>query len=161
MLYVSAYLCSNHFIICDNAQIAYCRIDGKGAFLQTGPTYRDVYVISPYESIYRNVLCLLENAAYGLGNSNANAKWDHQSDTVFIENGLRQVELLLQLFAFFSDQWYVLMLYLKIVDYVLLTGNDSNMRNCITNFKDKFEHGEFVHGPGELRYYGMNLIQEE
>lgn len=59
------------------------RIGTNGAFLQTGPEQRDVYVISPNESKskYRNVLWILGTAAYGIINSNE--KWKHQSDELF------------------------------------------------------------------------------
>lgn len=49
----------------------------------------------------------------------------------------------------------------KIVDAIIPTGIDKEMRKFITNFNDSIELGEVVHRPGDLRYYDMNLIQED
>lgn len=49
---------------------------------------------------------------------------------------------------------------IKIVDDILMEGNDDDMRCFISKFNDTFELGEIVKGPCDLRYYGMNVIQD-
>ena len=46
------------------------------------------------------------------------------------------------------------------VDDLLLTGTDESLRQFVTDFHQKFKLGEVVHGPGTLRFYGLNLIQD-
>lgn len=77
-------------------------IDAKSGFLQTDPAQSDVYLIPPYASRYRNVLLLLENAEYGLINSNA--KWQHRSDAGFVKLVLQNVILNPELFTPFSEK---------------------------------------------------------
>lgn len=55
----------------------------------------------------------------------------------------------------------LVLLAVKIVDENLLTGMDSVLRRFLTDFNSKFKLGEVVHGPGSLRFYGNNIIQEE
>lgn len=35
------------------------------------------------------------------------------------------------------------------------------MRNFITAFGDKFNIGEVQHGPGRLRFFRLNIVQDE
>ena len=72
------------------------KADVKAAFLQTGQALRDVYVIPPRECPDKDIYWLLLAAAYGL--VNANAKWQNQSDELFILLGLTQCPLIPQLF---------------------------------------------------------------
>lgn len=53
------------------------------------------------------------------------------------------------------------MIVIKIVDDILLTGVDSEMRSFIINYNNKYKLGEVVSGPGNLRFYGLNITQEE
>ena len=72
--------------------------------------------------------------------------------------GLEHVDLVPQLFILLKNG-EVNLLAIKIVDDVLLTGTDPALRKFITEFNAKFKLGEILHGPGTLRFYGMNIIQ--
>lgn len=63
------------------------KLDVKSAFLHTGRTERDVYVLPPSESEHNKMyLWLLSSATYEL--INANAKWKVQSYQLFLDLGM-------------------------------------------------------------------------
>lgn len=73
------------------------KADVEAAFLETDEAQRDVYVLPPRKIQTRAThLWLLLAASYGLVNSNA--KWQNQSDTLILENGLSQSKHVSQLF---------------------------------------------------------------
>lgn len=49
----------------------------------------------------------------------------------------------------------------NIVDDILSTGNDDEMRKFISEFNDQFELGEVVNVPDKLLNFGINLIQDD
>ena len=133
------------------------RADAKGAFLKTGRAQRNVYVKPPSESKMRSThLWLLLVAAYGLVNSGA--KWQHQSDELIINMGFLQSKHIPQLFYLFVDGSLRIILA-KIVDDIILTGEDDDTNAFIEHFNSIYELGSVASGPGELRFYGTNVIQ--
>ena len=54
-----------------------------------------------------------------------------------------------------------MLLVCKIVDDFYMTGTDTALRQFINAFNLHFKLGEVVHGPGTLRFFGMNIIQNE
>lgn len=136
------------------------RIDAKRAFLKTGRATREVYVIPPTESKMRSThRWLLLVAAYGLVNSGA--KWQHQSDDVLFSMGLLQSKYIPQLFYSFNNQGEIQMLLAKIVDDIILTGEEGITAKFIDDFNRVFELGSVVSGPGEMRFFGTNLLQKD
>lgn len=78
-------------------QCCLAKIDFESAFLQNGIAKRDVYVVPPRESNDKKILWLLLTASYGL--VNANAKWQEQSDELFLSSlGLTQLVYVPQFF---------------------------------------------------------------
>ena len=133
------------------------RADAKGAFLKTGKAQRHVYVIPPIESRMRLThRWLLLVAAYGLVNSGA--KWQHQSDDLLLELGLTQSKYVPQLFYKFKNQKLELILA-KIVDDIIITGEEDMTAKLISDFNSIFELGSVVEGPGEMRFFGTNIFQ--
>lgn len=47
----------------------------------------------------------------------------------------------------------------KIVDDLLIFGSSSVVDNIVKLIYGKFKLGIIVHGPGELRFFGLNIIQ--
>lgn len=94
--------------------------DAEAAFMQTGKSSRDVYVIPPIESGFRNILWLLVFAAYGVVNSNS--KWQRNLTMFFFKLGMHAMPEIPQLFVF-KDEEQVLLIS-KIVDDFFLTGAD-------------------------------------
>lgn len=135
------------------------RIDVKTAFLQTGPANRSVYVLPPKESRLRNVLWLLLDVAYGL--VNYNAKWQVQADHALDSLGIIQSTAIPQLFIHLDSNDVVDMVVIKIVDDILATGTDDDLRLFVTSFGNKFTLGEITNGPGRLRFFGLNIVQHE
>lgn len=95
-------------------------------------------------------------ASRGLINSNAN--WEKKSDDCFLLLGLEHVQRVLRLFAKYGNRDVVL-LATKIVDDILLIGEDATLRHFGSNFNSKFRLGEVVHVPSAIRLYGLNVIQ--
>ena len=135
---------------------AIARADAKAAFMKTGRAERDVYVKPPRESLDKMYYWLLLVSAYGLVNSNA--KWQHHSDEVMFNIGLQHLSVIAQLFYQMKDGKLALIV-IKIVDYLLMTGEKSYMDNFIRQFNDKFQFGTVIHGPGILKFFGLTIIQ--
>ena len=133
------------------------KADVKSAFLQTGQAQRDVYVVPPRESNDRSHYWLLLTAAYGLVN---NAKWQDQSDSLLQDLGLVQIAVIPQLFYLIKDNKLSL-LVAKIVDDLLVTGLPEVVRAFLQKFNMRYKLGTVAHGPGRLRFYGMNIVQED
>lgn len=134
------------------------RTDAETAFMQTGQSECDFYVYLPSEYRFRNILWLLVVAAYGL--VNASPKWKKQSDDAFIQLGLQPIAEIPQLFTILKEGELVLLVY-KIVDDFFMTGTDTALRDFIATLNNKLTLGEVVHGPGTLRFFGMNIIQND
>lgn len=69
--------------------------------------------------------------------------------------------MILQLFMKQDGHGQLQMLAAKNFDDIILHGEDDMMRNFIHQFHDMFELGEVVNGPGVLRFYGLNFVQED
>lgn len=96
------------------------QVDFKAAFLQTEPAQLKGYVRPPKENGTLFLLWLLNVASYSL--TNANAKWQNQSDNMLVDCNLTQVPYVPQLFYRFDDSDYLDALTIKLVDDVLIGG---------------------------------------
>lgn len=133
------------------------KADVKAAFLQTGTAQRDVYVRPPRESKMKGShLWALLTAAYGL--VNANAKWQNQSDQLMFDIGLVQSTHVPQLF-FQNENGRLVLIVAKIVDDLKVAGEGDRAKLFLDKFDKKFKFGNVNHGPGKLRYFGINTIQ--
>ena len=133
------------------------RADVKAAFLQTGEAQRNVYVRPPKESQMKSThLWLLLTAAYGL--VNANAKWQNQSDNVMLDIRLQQSSHVPQLF-FEKENGRLVLIIAKIVDDLKIAGEDNCVQHFIEEFDKRFRFGDVKHGPGKLRFFGINTVQ--
>lgn len=82
------------------------------------------------------------------------------SDSLFIEIGLEQINTIPQLFIKKSEGTVICRLE-KIVDDLIITGSPSVVDNFVKLIVEKFKLGTIVHGPGELRFFGLNIIQSD
>jgi len=128
------------------------------AFLQTGDAKRSVYVKPPYESAQRGVYWLLLVATYGL--VNANAKWQSKSDAGLQKLGLVPVTQVPQLFVMFKEDKLCLIVA-KVVDDLLLSGEEAVVAKFLADFNSMFKLGTITRGPGNLRFYGLMITQDE
>lgn len=134
------------------------RTDTEAEFMQTGQSTRDVYVIPPYESRFRNMLCLLAVVEYNLVNSNS--KCQKLSDDAFFELRPKAMTEIPLLFVLIKEGKLVLLVS-KIGDDSFLTSTDEALRDFIISFNEKFKPGDVVHGPGTIRFYGTTISQDE
>ncbi len=135
------------------------KADVKAAFLQTGSADRDVYVRPPRESHLKTThVWLLLTAAYGL--VNANAKWQNKSDDVMFQLGLTQSKFIPQLF-YKKEGGKLVLIVAKIVDDLKAAGVGNNAKNFLENFHKVFNLGTINHGPGRLRFFGINTVQSK
>ena len=49
----------------------------------------------------------------------------------------------------------------KVVDYVLMSGEEPTIEKFISKIESKFKLGAIVIGRGSLSYYGLNMTQNE
>lgn len=135
------------------------RVDAKTAFLHIGKAQREVYVIPPIESEMRSThLWLLLAAAYGLVNSNA--KWQAKSDGRIYEIGLKQCQNIRQLF-YMHEKGKLVLIAAKIVDDINVAGTEYHTSWFIKMFTESFKLGTAVEGPGAMRFFGINIEQDE
>lgn len=92
-------------------KLRFVKIDVKSAFLHTGFTHKNVYVLLSHKSKFRNELWLLMLVAYGL--INANTKWKVQSDTVLLSLALVTFSAIPQLFVKKNDSGAVVLIIIK------------------------------------------------
>ncbi len=134
------------------------RGDSKSAFLQLMAN-RDVYVKPPRESSMRNThLWLLLITAYGLVNSNA--KWQNESDNVLLKMGLTQSINVPQLF-YKKENGKLTLILAKVVDDIIAAGVGNSAIQALNEFDKTFKLGEIKSGPGKLRFFGINISQNE
>ena len=97
-------------------------------------------------------------AAYGLVNTNA--KWQLQSDKVMTDHGLVQVTQIPQLF-YLERAGTLKLLVAKIVDDLLITGTPDETKQFIKVFDSKYKFGSVISGRGHLRFFGLNILQND
>ena len=120
-------------------------LDSLTAFLQTGDASRLVYVIPRKEYKDRRFVWLLLVAVYGLVNSNA--KWQVQSDQALRDIGLTQSKLIPQLF-FKRKRSKLVLIAAKIVDYLMVAGEEDEVKEFERQFGSKFKLGRMNSDPG-------------
>ena len=130
----------------------------KGAFLQSGPAARDVYVVPPRECRDRNFIGLVTVATYGLVNTNA--KWQSHSDSTFIKLGLHGIVHIPQLFYSLETPAQEL-LAVKITNDIFIAGNDPTKRNFIERLSEIYELSTITHLPGTCLLFGLHVSQSE
>lgn len=74
--------------------------------------------------------------------------------------GLRHVNLIPEQFLK-CENGNKILLAMKLVDVMLLTGTDDARCSFIDGFSSNLNHGDIVHSPGVLRFYALNIIQSE
>lgn len=127
----------------------------KSAFLQTDSADQDVYVIPPRESAHRRkVLWPLLTASYR--SQNGNSKWKAMRDTLLTSFGLAPAPMMPQIFILCTDD-HMIVLASNILDDTLLIGLEYIILEVIEKIDGWFTLGTVVHGPGTMRFFGINL----
>lgn len=116
-------------------------------------------MLPPRESPDRgNELWLLLTAAYRLIISNI--KRQHLSDDRLLNIAFAPTAPLLQLLV--MRRWHnFVSLAAKIIAYILLCGLDHVVPSVMAQIDARCTLGTIVHGPGHLRYFGLNLNQRD
>lgn len=128
------------------------------AFWQTGIAQRDLYVRLPTESplcyIY---LWPLLTATHGL--FNATSKWQNISNSLIKDLGLIP-SLYIPLLSYRKEAGQLASLVAKMFDYMKVPGVDDYSQKFLTAFNKIFSFVEVNHGSGNLRFFGINTIQD-
>jgi len=135
------------------------KIDFKSAFLQSGQAIRDVYVKPPRESKEKFVYWLLLTAAYGL--VNASAKWQEEIDGSLKILGFHQLIYVPQLFYKRDSSGLLSVIAVKVVDDVLLAGNNQVIRKVVEEIQKRYTIGTIVYSPGSFLFNGLSISQDE
>ena len=133
------------------------KIDFVSAFLQIGDAKRDVYAIPPRECRKRSFYWLLLTSAYGLVNSNA--KLQENRDHLSSSLGLTQSRFIPQLF-YRKVNGNLQLIAVRIVDDVLLAGENSTAQVLINSMKERYRLGRVFNGPGAFLFFGLHIIQD-
>ncbi|KAA8492111.1 Copia protein [Porphyridium purpureum] len=121
------------FLTAATHECAICKVDVIGAYLQSGPIDRDVYVRPPPAIEQASILWKLNAKAYGL--IDAGRQWLLTSDKALTELGLQQSKLYPQLFYNTS------LLVCKFVDDIILCGPDIHVNSFVQEFNSRFTLG--------------------
>ena len=118
--------------------------DIKGAYLQSGPIRRDIYVRPPKEHRGpRGVLWKLLKLPYGI--FEAGRQWQKTVETwMFNEASLERVLGVSQLFVKRDKYGRVVLLVAKVTDDFLLGGSIDNMKAFLDNLKQRFIVGKIA-----------------
>lgn len=136
------------------------KLDFKSAFIQTEEAERDVCVIPPTErSGRKRCLWLLPTTAYEL--VNAHAKFRSQSDEVLRSIWFVQYATMPQFFYIQRCDGSATVTACKLVDDILIAGDYQPAEDSALSFGEIFELGTTARGPGRLRFFGLNVVQEE
>ena len=133
------------------------KIDFTSAFLQTGSTNRDVYVVPPRECRCKSFYWLLFTLTYGP--INANAKLQEHSDTLLRNLGSFQSRFFPQLFFAFKHNRLEIVV-VKIVDDLLITAEKCKASNFISSLKSQYTLGTIAFGPGSFLFNGLQILQD-
>lgn len=101
---------------------------------------------------------LLLTAVYSL--VNANAKWQNRLDSVMVSLGFSQFKYIPQLF-YKKRNGKLILIMAKIVDDLKAAGCDDNVTLFLRYFDKIYKFGDINHGPGKVRYFGINTIEHQ
>ena len=118
--------------------------DIKGAFLQSGPITRQIFVRPPREwTSSRATLWKLRKLPYGI--ADAGRQWQKTVETWMLEHaGVERVFGLSQLFVKRDTKGKVILLIAKVTDDFLLGGSTENMRQFTAMLAKRFEVGKVI-----------------
>lgn len=133
--------------------------DIKGAFLQSGPIDRDIYVRPPRDwGFIRGILWKLLKLPYGI--SNAGRQWQKAVEQgMLTEAGLERILGLSQLFVRRSEDGSICLLIAKVTYDFLLDGTLEEMQKFIDELQKRFIAGKVVIDQ-KLHFDGCELEQD-
>lgn len=91
---------------------------------------------------------------------NFNSKWHKKSYQLFIELGFTQFKVIRRL-SYVIKNWNLILRTENIFDAILVSVEKDFVCKFFAVFDEKFKFGTPLHGPVNLRLYGMNIIQNE
>lgn len=89
---------------------------------------------------------------------NINDKLQSQSDQLKFELGLPQFTVVPQLFYVIKIGKFILLAE-KIVHKILVTGENNGVYKFLAGFDEKFKFLTIVHGPGNIRFSSLDIVQ--
>lgn len=133
------------------------KLDIRGAYTQSGPAHRNVYVRPPRCLGLRNVFWLLTMTIYGL--VSAGRKWQRASDLVMMRNlGLQHVLGLPQLF--YHPATEIATVVAKYVDDILIAARNQEWLDwTFGGIREAFDISSAAIAPGVLRVNSTDIYQ--
>ena len=134
--------------------------DIKGAFLQSGPITRDIFVRPPREwPSKRGTLWKLRKLPYGI--ADAGRKWQRTVETWMIEQaGMERVHGISQLFIRRDTSGNVQLLIAKVTDDFLLGGTHASMKHFTELLKQRFDVGKVIIDD-KIHFDGCEIAQDD
>lgn len=93
--------------------------------------------------------------AAGYGIVIANSKWQFCPDISFVENELQHMSSISPLFIKTDHHGHVVVLVIKFVDDILVTGSNHKLRSLFILLGEKFNFGTVTRDHGKIRFYGF------
>lgn len=133
--------------------------DIKGAYLQSGPIQRDIYVRPPKEWCGpRGILWKLLKLPYGI--VEAGRQWQKTVESWMLnEAGLERVLGISQLFVKRDETGRIILLIAKVTDDFLLGGSVEEMKVFLDPLKQRFIVGKIVVDQ-KIHFDGCEIIQD-
>lgn len=100
----------------------------------------------------------LDSTVYGL--ASWNAKFQRQMADLIYQLGLSQLSVIPHLFYVFKNEKLILVV-LKVVDDLLMTGQEDEVRNACKKFNQPFELGTVTSNPEILNFYRLTITRIE
>lgn len=134
--------------------------DIKGAYLQSGPIKRDIYVRPPRDwSTLRGILWKLLKLPYGI--ADAGRQWQKVvEEWMLTQAGLERVFGIPQLFVKRDKDGYISLIIAKVTDDFLLGGAIEQMQLFIESLKNRFIVGKTV-VDGKIHFDGCEIKQDQ
>lgn len=134
-------------------------IDIKGAYLQSGPIKRTIYVRPPSElDLPRHILWKLRKLPYGI--TEAGRQWAKEIESWLIEKaGFRRVKGLSQFYVKRDDKDRIVMIAAKVTDDILIAGSIPALTNFATHICKRYKVRKVLIDD-DIQFNGCEISQD-
>lgn len=150
-------------MICSIASILMMKlgcIDIKGAYMQSGPIKRDIYIRPPREcNAPRGILWKLTKLPYGI--TEAGRQWAKVMEGWLIEEArFERVCGISQFFVKRNTEGKIIMILAKVTDDMLIAGSIEEIKNFITQVEKRFPISKSIIND-DIKFNGCDITQDE
>ena len=130
------------------------KADISGAFLQSGPIQRVLYVYPPREHRLRGVVWKLKNLPYGV--VDAGRQWQYTVDHWLADMGFREAPGIAQFWVKRDESGRITMIIVKAVDDFLIAAAAADVDAFMTDLRNRFTLSDCVIS-NKLDFFGATI----